>query len=213
MHSPKRLEGEVGRQVRPEEVGARDRAHHQGAAAEERLHLTGRAPQRVAEVLGRVAGGVPGAQREAPERHVLPVPQRVEVELEVGVVGGVDPGPRLLGQLARARDEVVVDVGFDRARDAQAEIVGAVEVLGDVAQRIHHHGFAGVGIGDQIARVSQLASGEKLDLGGPRHWRRIYPRRRRGGTVDALDLGSSGRKAVEVRFLSPTPALDSRPCA
>ena len=70
------------------------------------------------DVLGRVAGRVQDLERDVAEANHLAVAGLVERELQIGARSGDDAGAAC-GELARAGDEVGVDVRLDRVGDPE----------------------------------------------------------------------------------------------
>ena len=75
----------------------------------------------------------------------------------------VDVGSHIRGQLAPARNEIVVQVRVERMADLDVQPRGGLEVALDVAQRVDYETHAAVGIRDEEAAVPELVSWDRLD--------------------------------------------------
>src|SRR5919202_3872736 len=115
----------------------------------------------------RMAWRMARAQAETADGHFVALPQRVELVLEAGRRRGRYRCTGLGVQLPRSRDEVDVDVSLEGARHADIEVVGARQILVDVAEGVDRDRFARVGIGDQETRVAELFCPEDLHRGKP----------------------------------------------
>jgi hypothetical protein len=123
-------------------------------------------------VLGRVAGRVKRAQLHAPDGERVAVFQKARVVALAPAVGPVSAGPLrplwctvgaevdgragFLGQLARAAEEVGVDVRLGHGGDFQSLARGGVEVAVDVALGIDHQGLPRVGAADEVGVLGEL---------------------------------------------------------
>ena len=121
-----------------------------------------------------VAGRVAGSEAPPPHGDLAPLSERQVLELEPGVLGGADLGAHLRLELPGARHEVVVDVGLERVRDADVQLLGAFQVLGDVPQRVNGDRLPAVRVRDEERGVPQLRCPEEID-----------PRPRRGAVAPA----------------------------
>jgi hypothetical protein len=148
LQRAQRLEREVDRQVRAEEVGPGDGAEHHRAAAEQRPRPAGLA-EEVALVVGGVARGVEGAEGQVAEHELVAGRQLVDVRARLG------------RQLALAGYVVVVQVGVQRRRELQPLVAGERQVALDVAHRVDDHRL--VAAGDDKARVPQLGRADDVD--------------------------------------------------
>ena len=93
-----RFKSEVDRQVGAEQIGARDRPHHQRASREEGERVVSLADQ-VGEVRRSMARRVQGPDRISAQGDLLPRRQRIPACAHLSL------------ELAGAGDEVVVEVG------------------------------------------------------------------------------------------------------
>ena len=157
-------------QVRPP-----DRADQQRPAGQERDRLA--CPARVGQLVGHVLRGVARCveRGEAQLAHVerVAVVDRPVLVLELG------PGPDDVlgagqgGQVAGARDVVVVEVRLDDVGDAQLVARGIGQVDVDVAARIHDDREPRCLVGDEGREVSEPFDAVAGDL----HARSLHRRR------------------------------------
>ena len=102
-------------------------------------------------VIGSVTRRVDGAQAQV-----------ADVQLRTGLQI-VDVGAQLRGQLAATGDVIVVEVRVQRVRELDSEVRSQLHVALDIAQRIDDKSHAAIGVGDEKARVAQLAGGDRFD--------------------------------------------------
>ncbi len=150
LQGGQRLQREVHREVRTEEVGARDRAEHHGAAGEERARPPALA-EEVRLVVGSVAGSVDRLDGDVAELQLRPGRELADIGARFGL------------ELAPSRDEVVVQVRVERVRQLDVQVGGDVKVALDVAQRVDDQPHATIGVGNEKARVAQLGRRDRLD--------------------------------------------------
>jgi len=175
-----------------EQVRPTDGADQQRAAAhqEGRIRSPARVGDRVGDVLGGVAGRVPGREAECADVERRAVAKRAMLMAEIR--SGTDDVGRAgqCGQLAAARDVVVVEMGLDDVRDPDVELACGLQVRVHVPARVHDGGHAGRIVGDQRRQVA-----ETLDPEQPRQ----HPIER-STTRPALGLGTRR---------GPTPAYSA----
>jgi hypothetical protein len=165
-HASQRVEqivGELPRLRLAEQIGAADAADEQQIAGEQ--------PRRVAavfrehcDVLRRVTGRVQERQRQVADRERLAIRHFVMRKLEAGARSGDDPDAAL-GELARAGDEVGVDVRLDRRDDGRTGLLRGGRVDRDVAPRIDHDRLPGAIGPDEKRRLRQTFVEEPLEHG------------------------------------------------
>ncbi len=140
-----------------EQVGPPDRPDQQRAAGQQQERLVGarRVGDRIADVLGRVPGRVERPEAEGPDVERLAVADRPVLVRELGA--GADDVGRTgqRGELAAARDVVVVEMGLDDVADPQAGRPRRLEVDVDVAPRVDDRGGARRLIGDERRQMAE----------------------------------------------------------
>src|SRR5712692_10406213 len=82
---------------------------------------------------------------------------------EFGFLAGVDRDRTKLRERARARDVVVVDVRLQRVCDQNTETRRRGEIRVDLPVGVDEERDAGVGVGDEVARVPEPRVEELLD--------------------------------------------------
>ena len=70
-------------------------------------------------------------------------------------IGEVHHGTRHIGELARAAEEVGMDMRFCKVRDAQAFLTSDIDIGVDVALRIDDQAFAGLLAADHVGCVGE----------------------------------------------------------
>ena len=130
-------------EVRAEEISACDRTQHHRPAGEQGLRPAALAEQ-IRLVVWRVTGRVDRLDGHAADGQFGADGQLLDVRL------------RLSGELATARDEVVVQVSVERVRQLDVMLVGDVEVALDVTEGIDDDPHALFLIERDEARVPQL---------------------------------------------------------
>src|SRR2546430_12628673 len=83
-----------------------------------------------------------------------------------------------LGESARARNVVVVNVGLERVCDQHAEPRGCGQIGVDVTVGVDKEGDAGIRVRDEVARVTEASIEDLFD----QYRRRIVPARSDGAT-------------------------------
>ena len=143
--------------LRAEQVGPTHRAHEQRPAGQqqERLVRAGQVGDRVADVLGGVAGRVEGREPDRSEVERVAVTSRLVGVAELGA--GPDDmactGQR--GELVATRHVVVVEVGLEHVADPQARLASRLEVDVDVASRIDDGRHAGLVVRDEGREMTE----------------------------------------------------------
>ena len=128
---------DAGHQVGPAHVAEEQRIAREDRHGVDRVLLE--VVHQHADALGRVAGGLEEREAHGPELDPVAVARR-----DVGVLGAgrgpdVDPRSGGLRELEVPGDEVGVEVREDHVADLHAEPGRLLEVLRDVALRVHHH--------------------------------------------------------------------------
>ena len=165
-----RLRGEV----RPGRIADQERV---AGDHEPRLVAARAVDDRETAVLGPVPRRVQNSDHDLAERDLLPVRERLEVELRLG--GGVDEDRRavLEGQPSVARNVIGVGVRLQNARDAHVTLLGLGQVLLDRVCRIDDHGLTRGLVADQVGRAAEIVIDELPELhgqepnSGPGAWR------------------------------------------
>ncbi len=126
--------------VRAEQIRPPDRAdeHRSAGQEQERLVRPGRVGDRIADVLGRMAGRRKGPEADRPDVERLAVGQRPVLVGELGTRPDEVSGSGQRGEVTTARHVVVVEVGLDDVGDAQVVRSHGVEVDVHVTSRVHH---------------------------------------------------------------------------
>jgi len=88
-------------------------------------------------MLGRMARRAPRFHGDVAQGDFIPLADASVPVLEERVARRVDVGAGPLGELAAAADEVGVQVRFQSGHESKPETVGQLEVIVDVAARIH----------------------------------------------------------------------------
>src|SRR5207253_5565834 len=141
------------------------------------------------DVFGRVARRVAGGEPEAADVERLAIADRAVLvaELRAGADHVARPGQR--GEVATARDVVVVEVRLDDVGDPDVEIAGGREVDVDVPPRVDDRGDAGGLIGNERREMPEPFDAELADL----HRRRLAPLRRAPSSRDEPDVAREDR--------------------
>lgn len=90
------------------------------------------------------------------QQHVAVAVQIAVLPVSASLVGQQQRRSGALGQLARAGDEVGVDVCLGGRDNAHPLLLGRAEVRFDIARRVQHNGFAGRLATHEVGRLSQL---------------------------------------------------------
>src|SRR5258706_11932106 len=106
-------------------------------------------------MLGGMARRVASGKPQRPHVERLRVADRPVLVAELRADPDDMPRPGQRGELATARDVVVVEVCLDHVRDPDVELAGRREVRVDVATRIDDRGDAGGLVGHQSRQVTQ----------------------------------------------------------
>src|SRR5438270_5822870 len=119
------LKRKMRRQVRTEKIGACDGSDHDRAAREQRQLLALRVQQHVTQGMRGMPGRMACQQSESPDSELLPLINRLEVEFQAGACGCGYNGSGFGAQLARAGDEVVVDMSLKGSDHPHVQGVGS----------------------------------------------------------------------------------------
>ena len=190
--------------LRAEQVGPTHRADEQRPAGQqqERLVRTGQVGDRVADVLGGVAGRVEGREPDRSEVERVAITGRLVRVAELGAGPDDVAGTGQRGELAATRHVVVVEVGLEDVADPQARLASRIEVDVDVAPRVDDRGHAGLVVGDEGREMTEPLDPVLGDAHG-RSLHRVLDRQRsenRGaGRARPRRRPSTGASAPEVR--------------
>ncbi len=143
--------------IRAEEVRPPDRAdeHRSAGQQQERLVRAGRVGDRIAHVLGRMAGRGQGPEADRPDVERLTVGQRPVLVGEFGTGPDQVGGSGQRGEITPTRHVVVVEVGLDDVGDAQVVRPHGVEIDVDVTSRVHYRGHARDLVDDERRQVPE----------------------------------------------------------
>ena len=114
-------------------------------------------------MLRRVAGRPEGAQHDGPDAHLIAVVERLVGKLLLAETAGQDGSAGGGGELARAGDEVGVDVGLEDGGDARTVPVGPGKVGVDVATRVDDGDLAGGLVGDPVGDLREAGREDAVD--------------------------------------------------
>ena len=204
------------------EVGAADVADEHGVAGEDSVRIScalGEIEDEDRDRLDGVAGGFVDLEAHAGEFECVAVVHGDEGVFGDGASAEMDGGVRVVAELEVAGDEVGVEVRQEDVTDLEAECVGVVEILLDVALGVDDdRGVAGF-VAEQVGGVGETAqvvlfedhawSQRTTDTGAPDNSmrparerqvqslsdRRVRPRRRPVSFFDGVVLwGSIGQR-------------------
>ena len=163
-----------------EKVDASDLPNEKSAAREEVLRIVG-TPQvgyEIRDVLRRMSRRRDASDEKLAHFDRISVRVRCVRIHQCRARSSVDGDRAQVGEGARARDIVVVDVRLERVRDQDAETRGRGEVRFDLPVGIDQERHARVGVGDEVASVSKARVEELLDQQLARTLARVWLRSR-----------------------------------
>jgi hypothetical protein len=119
---------------------------------------------RETAVLRPVARRVQHPDHDLAERDLLPVRERLGVELRLG--GGMHEDRRAVLEREASVPRHVIGVGvrLQNARDAQVKLLGVRQVLLDRVGRIDDHGLTRGLVSDQVGRAAEIVVDELPEL-------------------------------------------------
>ena len=147
------LAGEAAGQIVTQQIGTADGADEEGVAGED-ARGSPRLGDVDRDVFRCMSRRVDERQRDVPEHQPFAV-VRFVVRVAEPRFGTVDDPRAQPAQLACSRDEVGVDVGFDRVDDRQAVTTGRLDVDVDVASGVDDRNFVRAIACDQERRLSE----------------------------------------------------------